>query len=226
MSPVFEGRMLWFAAAAVGVPVAASTIAWDVPRSVARAVVVVAVLVVLLTLLSVFVSPTSLSRNARLGPVLVMVVGSLPLLSGAGWWWSQSQGHEPIGTAFAHRACFDYGLSSEFDVSIGSTVVRLRFSVGDRNSIYVYQGQGGVAAVVKLGGLQTGERVKFSAFTTATNNAALVGIGESFAIRTTDMHFLIGKIQSVTNRGFGDATDEVCFSYALQPTSSGDLQAL
>ena len=218
--------MLWFAAVAVGVAIAAAQIAWDFPRSVARAVVIVAVLVALLALLPVFVSSASLSRGARLGPVLVMAFGGLLFLGGAGWWRSQSQGSEATGNASVRRACLDYGLSSDFAVSVGSTIVRLRFTVGDRSSIHVYQGQGGVAAVVNLGGLPTGERVKFSAFPPAIDNAVLVSIGQSFAIRTTDMHFLVGKIQSVTNRGRGDATDEVCFSYALQPTSSGDLQAL
>ena len=225
MDPVVEDRLLWCAGVGITVVTAAAPIAWRVSRGLARVFVVVGCLIILLTLLVTLMLLSSLGRGVRLGPVVVTSIGGILFLGGAGWWWMQPQERRTRSNAAAGRTCLDYNVSGEFEINNGSTVIRLKFTEGDRSSVRIYQGQGGVAALAKLGGLQTGQQVNFSAFPTVKSQDQFF-LGENFAIRTTDMHFLVGKIQSVTNSRFGDATNEVCFSYAWQPTSSGDLQAL
>ena len=124
------------------------------------------------------------------------------------------------------RTCFDYSTNDGVvPVIVNDIAFSIYFSKASDTRIHIYKDHTALSAVARLKNVQPGDQVNFHTFD-STSRAYTVHLGEYFMVRNNDGYFLLGRVLSIKDDTRDDKVDEVCFSFAIGSTKSGQFKAI
>lgn len=132
-----------------------------------------------------------------------------------------------VSPALSGQVTFDYSNNNgRFVIGAGDMAFRTMWSSASNRSIHAYSDPSDIRSVALAIGFESIEAIQDASIYDASSRVRTPHLGEIVVWQNTSGYFAATRIENLKSRSHGDSTDEVTFSYSIQPDRSPSFSSV